>query len=123
MIKLLLIGCGGFVGAVLRYLISGWAYSVAGSDFPVGTLVVNLLGSLVLGLVLGLSDQFIIEPQLLAFLTIGLLGAFTTFSTFSFESWALIEMGSYGRALLNMGLSLILGLAALALGLLVGRSL
>jgi CrcB protein len=121
--KLLIIGCGGFVGAILRYLVSGWVYSLSGSDFPLGTLVVNVVGSFILGLVLGLSDHFILHPQVMLFLTIGLLGAFTTYSTFSFESWSLIEVGSYGEALLNMAASLLLGLAAIALGLLLGRVL
>ena len=121
--KLLIIGCGGFVGAILRYLVSGWVYSLSGSDFPLGTLVVNVVGSFILGLVLGLSDHFILHPQVMLFLTIGLLGAFTTYSTFSYESWSLIEVGSYGEALLNMAASLLLGLAAIALGLLLGRAL
>lgn len=123
MVKLLIIGCGGFVGAILRYLVTGWVYSLSGGAFPLGTLVVNVIGGFLLGLVLGLADHFVIHPQVVLFLTIGLLGAFTTFSTFSFESWALIEVGSYGEALLNMAASLFLGLIAVALGLLLGRAL
>jgi CrcB protein len=119
--KLLIIGCGGFVGAILRYLISGWVYTLSGGDFPLGTLVVNLVGSLLLGLVLGLADHLVLHPQALLFLTIGLLGAFTTFSTFSYETWALVEVGSYGKALLNMAGSLLLGLIAVLVGLTVGR--
>lgn len=122
-VKLLIIGCGGFVGAILRYAVSGWVYSQSGGSFPLGTLLVNLIGSFCLGMVLGLADHFVLHPQVMAFLTFGLLGAFTTFSTFSFESWALIEVGSYGEALLNMAASVLLGLVAIALGLLLGRAL
>ena len=121
--KLLIVGCGGFVGAVLRYLISGWVYSWSGGDFPLGTMAVNLLGSFLLGLILGLADQWVVHPQIMLFMTIGLLGAFTTFSTFSFETWALVEVGSYGRALINVSLSLIVGLLAVFLGLLAGRAI
>jgi CrcB protein len=119
--KLLIIGCGGFVGAILRYLISGWVYTLSGGHFPLGTLVVNLTGSLLLGLVLGLADHLVLHPQVALFLTIGLLGAFTTFSTFSYETWALVEVGSYGKALLNTAGSLLLGLIAVVVGLTVGR--
>ena len=122
MVRLLIIGCGGFVGAILRYWISGWVYGWSGGDFPLGTLSVNLLGSFVLGVVLGLADHLVVHPQLMLFLTIGLLGAFTTFSTFSFETWALIEVGSIGRAVLNMGLSLGVGLLAVFFGLVAGRA-
>jgi CrcB protein len=119
--KLLIIGCGGFVGAILRYLISGWVYTLSGGDFPLGTLAVNLIGSLLLGLLMGLADHLVLHPQVMLFLTIGLLGAFTTFSTFSYETWALVEVGSYGKALLNMAGSLLLGLIAVLVGLTVGR--
>ena len=97
-------------------------YSVSGGDFPLGTLLVNLIGSFLLGLVLGLADHLVLHPQVMLFLTIGLLGAFTTFSTLSYESWALIEVGSYSKALLNMVGSLLLGLVAVLLGLALGRA-
>lgn len=123
MTKLLIIGCGGFFGAILRYLIAGWVYTLSGGDFPLGTLVVNVVGSFSLGLVLGLADHFVLHPQVSLFLTIGLLGAFTTFSTFSYESWALIEVGSYGQALINIVGSLVIGVVAVVLGLMLGRAL
>ena len=122
MTKLLIIGCGGFFGAILRYLVAGWVYSLFGSGFPLGTLLVNLIGSFLLGLVLGLADHLVLHPQVMLFLTIGLLGAFTTFSTLSYESWALIEVGSYAKAVLNMAGSLLLGLVAVLLGLTLGRA-
>ena len=121
--KLLIIGCGGFVGAILRYLVTGWVYAISGGDFPLGTLVVNVCGSFLLGLVLGLADHLVLHPQAMLFLTIGLLGAFTTFSTFSYESWALIEVGSYAKAVLNMAGSLLAGMVAVLLGLVIGRAI
>jgi len=121
--RILAIGCGGFIGAVLRYWISGWVYSLGHGGFPTGTLVVNVVGSFLLGLVVGLAEHFVIHPNLQPFLTIGLLGAFTTFSTFSFETMALLEGGSYSKALLNVGASVMLGLVAVLVGLVAGRAL
>ena len=123
MTRILAIGCGGFVGAVLRYWISGWVYSLGHGGFPTGTLVVNVSGSFLLGLVVGLAEHFVLHPNLQPFLAIGLLGAFTTFSTLSFETMALLEVGSYAKALLNVGASVLLGLAAVLVGLLAGRAL
>ena len=123
MTKLLIIGLGGFLGAVLRYLLSGWVYDRIDTGFPLGTLVVNLSGSFFLGLTLGIVEQHILPPHLALFLTIGVLGAFTTFSTLSFETWALIEIGSLGKATLNIIASVGLGLMAVIAGLLAGRAI
>jgi CrcB protein len=120
--RILAIGCGGFLGAVLRYWISGWVYSLGFSGFPTGTLVVNVAGSFLLGLVVGLAEHFVLHPHWQPFLTIGLLGAFTTFSTLSFETMALLEVGSYSKALLNVGASVLLGLVAVLAGLVAGRA-
>lgn len=114
---------GGFVGALLRYGLSGWVYSLNRSDFPSGTLVVNVVGALILGLVVGLAERHIIHPNLQLFLTIGLLGALTTFSTFSYETIMLLEVGSYLKAFMNVLLSVLLALIAAFIGLAAGRAL
>lgn len=106
----------------MRYWISGWVYSLGFSGFPTGTLVVNVAGSFLLGLVVGLAEHFVLHPHWQPFLTIGLLGAFTTFSTLSFETMALLEVGSYSKALLNVGASVLLGLVAVLAGLVAGRA-
>lgn len=123
MIKLLAIGLGGFIGALLRYWVSGWVYAYTQSDFPLGTLVVNIAGSFALGLVMGLSEHYIIHPHWKVFLTIGFLGAFTTFSTFSYETVMLWQLSSYVKAFLNIALSILLGFLALFLGLVLGRAI
>ncbi|MCB0305134.1 MAG: fluoride efflux transporter CrcB [Calditrichaeota bacterium] len=122
--KYLAIGLGGCCGALLRYWISGRVYAAfAGSDFPSGTLAVNLIGSFVLGLIAGLADHYIIHPNLRLFLTIGLLGAFTTFSTFSYETVMLMQVNSFYKAFLNVFVSVLVGLMAAFLGLLAGRGM
>lgn len=121
MIKLFSIGMGGFFGAVLRYWISGWVYSFYRTDFPLGTLVVNIVGSFALGLIIGLSDHLILHPNIRLFMTIGLMGAFTTFSTFSYETVMLLQVNAFGKALLNIFISLFAGLLAAVMGLFLGR--
>jgi CrcB protein len=109
--ELLAVGAGGAVGAVLRFLVSGWVHRLAGfSAFPWGTLAVNAAGCLAIGLLGGLADvrQIFTPPQRL-FLLIGLLGGFTTFSTFAYESYALARSAEFFQAGLNVALQVVLG--------------
>lgn len=114
----LLVGAGGFVGSVLRYLVSGWVQQLAGGHWlPYGTLTVNVLGCLAIGLLSGLAENLqVLSPQTRALLLIGLLGGFTTFSTFGYETFAMARDGQVLAAVGNMGLQLVLGLAAVWLG-------
>jgi CrcB protein len=116
--KIFLIGSGGFIGAVLRYVISGYVQEwTKRIDFPYGTLVVNLVGCLFIGLLSQLSETrglFSAESRLFVF--IGVLGSFTTFSTFSKETINLLSDGQNLLALANMGLHLAFGLAAVWFG-------
>lgn len=118
------IASGGAVGAVLRYWVSTGVYAFSGRGFPYGTLAVNVLGSLVMGfLFVWLLERLSNDLTLRAFLLIGLLGAFTTFSTFSVETLNLIESGQLARALANVLLSVVLCVAAAALGVLLARQI
>jgi len=124
--RTLLIALGGALGALGRYWVSGWVSRIGSRPiFPLGTLAVNLIGALLLGAFLGysLSGRHIVSPALRSFVAIGLLGAFTTFSTFSWESMAAFRAGDFKIALTNIFLSLLLGLLAVWLGFLGGRSL
>ena len=126
LIRSLSIAFGGALGALGRYWISGLVGRVNPYPlFPLGTFVVNILGAFILGAFLGysLSGRLLISPALRSFTAIGLLGAFTTFSTFSYESVEAIRSGDYRFALINIFGSLILGLAAVWLGLLVGENI
>jgi len=121
MLKILVVGLGGFIGATLRYIISGWVYGIWSTGFPYGTLIVNVVGSFLLGFLMAYMQNIVIHPNLKIFLTIGLLGAFTTFSTFSYETYALFEIGAVLKALLNIGINVTLGLILVYLGVVVGR--
>jgi CrcB protein len=122
--QVLAIAGGGAVGALLRYWVSSGVYLLAGRGFPYGTLVVNVLGSLLMGfLYIWLLERTLAGAAMRAFVTIGLLGAFTTFSTFSMETLNLMEAGHMGRAILNMLVSVVLCIGAAALGVMLARQL
>lgn len=122
--QILAIAGGGAIGAVLRYWASTGVYALVGRNFPYGTLVVNIAGSLLMGLLFVLLIERMAENSLWrAALLVGLLGAFTTFSTFSIETLNLLEDGAYSRALLNVLLSVVLCVAAAWLGVKLGRQL
>jgi len=120
--KILFVGIGGFVGAVLRYFVSGLVYEKWGTSFPYGTLVVNITGSFILGFAMSITNEHLfISPNLKLTLTVGILGAFTTFSTFCYESITLIQMGNNLRALLNIFISVLLGLTFVFIGIKTGK--
>ena len=122
--QILAIAGGGAVGAVLRYWMSNGIYALSGRGFPYGTLAVNVLGSLLMGfLFVWLLERMVDGVALRAFLLIGLLGGFTTFSTFSLETITLIESGQLFRAVLNALLSVVLCVAAAGLGILMARQI
>jgi CrcB protein len=118
MSKLLLIGSGGFLGSVVRYLVSGWVQRLTGSaEFPYGTLAVNVLGCLVIGALSWLADlRGVFTPEARAFVFVGVLGGFTTFSTFGNESMALFRDGENLRGALYVGAHILFGLGAVWAG-------
>ena len=110
---ILLIGAGSFIGGVSRFLMSRYIQNSVVSGFPYGTLLVNVLGCLLIGLFYGLSERGnFMSPELRMFLTVGICGGFTTFSTFSMESFSLLKDGNFFQFTLYTTLSLFLCLAA-----------
>jgi fluoride exporter len=111
---------GGAIGSALRYGISTWIAEAAHSTFPWGTLAVNLIGSLVIGFFTGLTGPdgpFLVSPIVRAFVTIGILGGFTTFSSFSLQTMLLLQDGQWLSAAGNVVSSVVLCLLATALGI------
>jgi CrcB protein len=119
-----LVAIFGAAGAVSRYALDGWVSDLTHGQFPWGTFVVNLLGAFALGIVVALTtERLILSSDWRVALGIGYLGAFTTFSTYSYETVKLAEDGAMGLALFNSVGMLALGLIAAVLGLAVGRTL
>jgi CrcB protein len=118
MVRVLLIGIGGFVGSILRYWISGLAQDVAAQGaFPIGTLMVNVVGCLAIGVLSELAEaRGFLTSDTRAFLIVGLLGGFTTFSTFANETVGTLRDGAYPLALANVAASVGLCLAAVWAG-------
>lgn len=124
MLQLLAIAGGGALGAVFRFVMSNGIYRILGRDFPYGTLAVNVIGSLLMGILFSLLvERLAISAEWRSAILIGFLGAFTTFSTFSFETISLIQSGALLRAMLNIVMSVVLCLGATWLGLGLGRQL
>lgn len=124
MLQLLAIAGGGAFGALARFYVSTGVYRLLGRDFPWGTLSVNLLGSFAMGLLFVLLlERSLVGPELRAAILIGFLGSFTTFSTFSLETLTLVEQGEMLPALLNVGVSVVLCIAACWAGIVAARFL
>jgi CrcB protein len=124
MMQLLMVGAGGATGAIGRYLLSSWIYSLTGRAFPWGTLAINLLGSLLMGfLSVWLLERITVSDEMRALLMVGFLGAFTTFSTFSLETLLLLEEGAVARAGVNIAASVITCIFAAWMGTLIARAI
>jgi CrcB protein len=115
--EILIVGAGGFLGAISRYWLSGWVHRWAGSGFPWGTLVVNSVGCLILGALMGLLEtRIFVSPEARLFLGIGILGSLTTYSTFGYETLELARRSEFTLAAANAAGSLLLGLGAVVIG-------
>jgi CrcB protein len=109
--QILLVGAGGFAGSVLRFKIGGWVLHHFDTKFPAGTVVVNLVGCLIIGILSGLAEKrHLLSPDTRLLLITGFLGGFTTFSAFGLETMSLLRRGKLLWALLNIGLSVLGGL-------------
>jgi CrcB protein len=118
------IAAGSALGGAGRYLVTGLVQRLAGTAFPYGTLLVNVTGSFLLGLFLYHAIESPgLSPEMRAFLTVGFCGGYTTFSTFSLETLALLRDGDWPRAGAYVGLSVVVAIAATALGFLVARQM
>ncbi len=120
--KILLIGIGGFLGAIARFYTTKWTNSLITDRIPFGTVVVNVVGSFILGLVVVLSvEKLVASEDIRLFIGVGMLGAFTTFSTFSVETIYLLEEGAFVPAFIYIACNLFLSLLAAYGGVLLAR--
>ena len=124
MIKIVLIAAGSAAGGLLRYLVAGWTQALAGAGFPFGTLVVNIAGCFAIGFLnRAFTGPLLMREEYRVALLVGLLGGFTTFSTFAWETFSLSADGQWWRASLNIGLSVGIGLLAVVVGARVSEAL
>ena len=113
---------GGGLGAVARYALQGLVYRSVQGSFPYGTMAVNIIGCFIIGfLMIAFEERFMVNPLLRLFVTVGILGGFTTFSSFSFETFALLRDGEIMLGVVNAGASLIGCLAATYIGAVAGK--
>jgi len=121
-INYFIIGIGGFAGAVVRYALATWIGQQWGRTFPLGTFVINVSGSFLIGLLMTLlAEKFLVNPQWRLLLVVGFLGAYTTFSTFEYETGSLLKDSEIMLATLNVLLSVLLGFVALKTGEFIAR--
>ena len=115
--KILIVGVGGFLGACARYLLSGAAQRLHGGTFPLGTLAVNVLGCLLIGVAMAVAEErSLLGPNARLFIMMGLLGSFTTFSTFGYETVELLRDGELRWALYSAAANFVLGVGAVVAG-------
>jgi len=124
MVNYLIIGVGGFIGAIMRYILGVWIGQKWGKSFPLGTFVINVSGSFLIGLIMTLlTEKLMVNPQWRLLLVVGFLGAYTTFSTFEYETGNLLKDGEWMFAAMNVVLSVFLGFAALKIGEVIAKSI
>lgn len=120
--KYILVSAGGFLGAISRYMAGSFVGQATSAAFPLGTLLINVSGSFLLGFLYEIgTEHFAVSPEFRTFAAIGFLGAYTTFSTFSLETVRLIQDGSGLAALGNVAANIVLGLVAVFLGVFLGK--
>lgn len=118
----IIIGIGGILGANARYVVANWASQRLGADFPYGTLIINVSGSFLLGFFMAFAlDRALLHPNYRLFVATGFCGAYTTFSTFTYESLRLLQDGSFVLGFANMIGSLLVGMFAVFLGFVIGK--
>ena len=118
----IIIGIGGILGANARYVVANWASQRLGADFPYGTLIINVSGSFLLGFFMAFAlNRAFLHPNYRLFVATGFCGAYTTFSTFTYESLRLLQDGSFVLGFANMIGSLLVGMFAVFLGFVIGK--
>jgi len=122
LLEVILVTIGGGIGSAARYLVSTWAAARFGSEFPYGTLIVNIVGCFIIGAFMTVAtERLIVSPYWRVFVTVGIVGGFTTFSSFSYETMHLLQDADVLRAFYNVGLNVFVGFSATWLGIGLAR--
>ncbi len=121
---LLIVGSGGFIGSVMRYLVQQFVEKGATTTFPWGTFVANVAGSFIIGVVFALAEKGnLMNSELRLFFAVGICGGFTTFSSFAYNNFTMLKEHSFGQLLWNVGGSLFFGILAIYIGVLVVKAI
>jgi len=121
---ILFVGTGGFIGSVMRYLVQIWVEKGLTSTFPLGTLVANIAGSFIIGMVFALAEKGdLMNAEWRIFLAVGVCGGFTTFSSFAYNNFTMLKENALGQFFWNVGGSLFLGILAVYLGVILIRAI
>ncbi|SCX00516.1 camphor resistance protein CrcB [Agrobacterium sp. DSM 25558] len=124
MLNIALVAIGGAIGSIARYLVGVWSVRFAGPNFPLGTLTVNVVGAFLIGLTVEvIARRFDASSEMRVFLVTGVIGGFTTWSSFTLDAVVLFERGEIGLSALYLGASLLVSFAAIFAGLALGRAL
>jgi CrcB protein len=119
---ILIVGTGGFIGSVMRYLLQIFVEKGMSSTFPMGTFIANIAGSFIIGIVFALAEKQMMNSEWRLFMSVGICGGFTTFSAFAFNNFNMIKEHSWNQLILNVGGNLILGVFAVYLGIILVKS-
>jgi len=120
---ILLVGTGGFIGSVMRYLLQIFVEKGMSSTFPMGTFIANIAGSFIIGIVFALAEKQMMNSEWRCFMSVVICGWFTTFSAFAFNNFNMIKEHSWNQLLLNVGGNLIFGVFAVYLGIILVKSI
>lgn len=122
--NLLIVGTGGFIGSVMRYLVQVFVEKGMTTTFPWGTFIANVVGSFIIGIVFAFAEKGnVLSAEWRMFLAVGICGGFTTFSSFAYNNLTMIKEGSFGQLLWNVGGSLFFGILAVYLGIILVRAI
>lgn len=122
--NLLIVGSGGFIGSIMRYLVQVFVEKGQASTFPWGTFVANIAGSFIIGIVFALAEKGnLMNAEWRLFFAVGICGGFTTFSSFAYNNLILLKENSIGQLLFNIGGSLFVGILAVYLGIILVRAI
>lgn len=120
---IIIVGTGGFIGSVMRYLLQVFIENKLLSTFPLATMIANITGSFIIGVIFALAEKSLMNSDWRIFMSVGICGGFTTFSAFAFNNFNMIKEHTWNQLFLNIGGTMILGILAVYLGIILVREI